>query len=202
MSTESDLIQRQRELLRQARVANRTRTDAEARAAAQRVQAQQQAEGTLAAATQQAETAQRQAQVQADAALQKATANAQSALEQTQNRVAQQRATATDGETQAQKLLDQVALSELYRPAHAQPEPVEQDSRAALQKAASQIAVQLRDIQEAVDDLIQQRAKARAKRTALLWWVAAGLLGFAPFWFLQQGIGEPSCFFIIFLVLF
>ena len=181
MSTESDLIQRQRELLRQARVANRTRTDAEARATAQHGQAQQQAEETLAAATQQAETAQRQAQAQADADLRKATSNAQSVFEQTQNQVAQRRATAADGETQAQKLLGDVALDEPYRPVHAQPAPVEPDSRAALQKAADQVAALLRDIEEAVEDLIQQRAaEVRRRRwilagamltmVALIWW--------------------------------
>ena len=200
MSTESDLIQRQRELLRQARVANRTRTDAEARATAQHGQAQQQAEETLAAATQQAETAQRQAQAQADADLRKATANAQSVLEQTQNQVARRRATAADGETQAQKLLGDVALDEPYRPVHAQPAPVEPDSRAALQKAADQVAALLRDIEEAVEDLGQQRAEARAKRKALLWWVAAGLLS-APFWLWLQVGGSPPEWLLIFVSL-
>ena len=178
MSTESDLIQRQRELLRQARVANRTRTDAEARATAQHGQAQQQAEETLAAATQQAETAQRQAQAQADADLRKATANAQSVLEQTQNQVAQRRATAADGETQAQKLLGDVALDEPYRPVHAQPAPVELDSRAALQKAADQVAALLRDIQEAVEDLIQQRAEEVRRRRWILAVAAVALILF------------------------
>ena len=178
MSTESDLIQRQRELLRQARVANRTRTDAEARATAQHGQAQQQAEKTLAAATQQAETAQRQAQAQADADLRKATANAQSVLEQTQNQVAQRRATAADGETQTQELLEQVALGEPYRPMHAQPAPVEPDSRAALQKAADQVAALLRDIQEAVEDLIQQRAEEVRRRRWILAVAAVALILF------------------------
>jgi len=182
MSTESDLIQRQREVLRQARVANRTRTDVEARAAAQRVQAQQQAEGTLAAATQQAETAQRQAQVQADTELHKATANAGSVLEQTQNQVAQQRERAKASAAEAPQWLDQVGLGEVYRSAQAQPAAVEPDSSAALQRAADASDALLSDIRQAVRELAQLRAEASAKRKALLWWVVAGLLGVVAFW--------------------
>jgi formylglycine-generating enzyme required for sulfatase activity len=136
MFTEPELIQSQRELLRQVRAANRMRTDVEQAATAKQKAAQQQAQAALTAATNQAERGRTEALAQAS----------------------ELRNTVLTAASEAQPLLHKANLGYLFTAVTVLVPKADRKALPALEEAAAQAEPALIDIQGAVQELLGQRA--------------------------------------------
>ena len=175
-----DLIQQQRDLLRQFRAANRQRTQAEstatnrhkierANADSTLSQAQQTAKAQLAKLTAEAETRHKTERSAADALLDRTRKTARDQLTQ-----------ARDAHTQAQTALDQVKLRHLVEQSSSTPPPPtpQHDANAAqkLDRSFSLALESAQSISATVVALQEQQRKAASRRRALLWFALALLL--------------------------